>query len=77
VETTCVCFCIAAASGRIAAIDTTAAARVPGVLAVFTHKDRIKLAKDPGVVDPSSPADRALQVLQDDRGQAVRQQLQA
>jgi xanthine dehydrogenase YagR molybdenum-binding subunit len=57
----------AIASGRIASIDTTAASRVPGVLAVLTHKDGIKLAKDPGVVDPSSPADRALQVLQDDR----------
>jgi xanthine dehydrogenase YagR molybdenum-binding subunit len=53
--------------GRIVSIDTAAAARVPGVLAVLTHKDRIKLAKDPTAVDPSSPVDRALQVLQDDR----------
>ena len=57
----------AIAAGRIASIDTSAASRVPGVLAVLTHKDRIKLAKDPAAVDPSSPADRALQVLQDDR----------
>jgi xanthine dehydrogenase YagR molybdenum-binding subunit len=55
------------AAGRIAAIDTIASGRIPGVLAVITHKDRIKLAQDPGKVDPSSPADRALQVLQDDR----------
>jgi xanthine dehydrogenase YagR molybdenum-binding subunit len=57
----------AIARGRIASIDTAAALRVPGVLAVLTHNDRIKLAKDPTVVDPSSPADRALQVLQNDR----------
>jgi xanthine dehydrogenase YagR molybdenum-binding subunit len=57
----------AIASGRIVSIDTTAALRVPGVLAVLTHKDKLRLAKDPSAVDPSSPADRALQVLQDDR----------
>jgi xanthine dehydrogenase YagR molybdenum-binding subunit len=55
------------AKGRIASIDTAAAARVGGVLAVLTYKDRIKLAKDPMKVDPSSPADRALALLQDDR----------
>ena len=57
----------AIAKGRIASIDTTAAARVPGTLAVLTHKSGLKLAKDPSQVDPGSPADRALQVLQDDR----------
>jgi xanthine dehydrogenase YagR molybdenum-binding subunit len=55
------------AKGRIASIDTQAAARVPGVLAVLTHKDRLKLAKNPSEVSPSAPADRALQLLQDDR----------
>jgi xanthine dehydrogenase YagR molybdenum-binding subunit len=55
------------AAGRILSIDTEAADRIHGVLAVLTYKDRIKLAQDPGKVDPSSPADRALQVLQDDR----------
>jgi xanthine dehydrogenase YagR molybdenum-binding subunit len=55
------------AKGRVASIDTGAAERVPGVLAILTHKNKIKLAKDPTKVDPSSPADRALQVLQDDR----------
>ena len=40
---------------------------MPGTLAVLTHKSNLKLAKDPAQVDPSSPADRALQVLQDDR----------
>ena len=55
------------AKGRIASLDTTAAERVPGTLAVLSHKSRLRLAKDPTQVDPSSPADRALQVLQDDR----------
>src|SRR5438045_1732475 len=57
----------AIAKGRIAAIDTAAAERVDGTLAVLTHKSRLKLAKDPSKVDPGSPADRALQLLQDDR----------
>ena len=57
----------AIAKGRIASIDTIAAEHVPGSLAVLTHKNRPKLAIDPAKVDPSSPADRALQVLQDDR----------
>ena len=55
------------AKGTIASIDTRAAERVPGVLAVLTHKNQIKLAKDPSQVDAGSPADRALQVLQDNR----------
>jgi xanthine dehydrogenase YagR molybdenum-binding subunit len=55
------------AKGRIASIDTQAAGRAPGVLAILTHKDKLKVAKDPMQVDPGSPADRALQLLQDDR----------
>jgi xanthine dehydrogenase YagR molybdenum-binding subunit len=55
------------AKGRIASIDTQAARRVHGVLAVMTHLDKPKLAKDPSEVSPSSPADRAIQLLQDDR----------
>jgi xanthine dehydrogenase YagR molybdenum-binding subunit len=55
------------AKGRIASIDTQAAWRAPGVLAILTHKDKLKVAKDPMQVDPGSPADRALQLLQDDR----------
>ena len=57
----------AIAKGRIASINTAKAKRVPGVLAVLTHQSGLKLAKDPTKVDPSSPADRALQLLQDDR----------
>jgi len=59
----------AIAKGRTVSIDTRAAERVPGVMAVFTHKDKdkLKLAKDPTKVEPSSPADRAIQLLQDDR----------
>jgi xanthine dehydrogenase YagR molybdenum-binding subunit len=34
---------------------------------VLTHKSGLKLAKDPTQVDAKSPADRALQLLQDDR----------
>jgi xanthine dehydrogenase YagR molybdenum-binding subunit len=55
------------AKGRIVSIDTRPAERVPGVIAVLTHKDKIKLAKNPMEVEPGSPADRALQLLQDDR----------
>ena len=47
------------AKGRILSIDTRAAEKLPGVLAVLTHKDKLKLAKDPSQVSPSSPADRA------------------
>ena len=57
----------AIAKGRIASIDIGAAQKVPGTLAVLTHNSNLKLAKDPGLVDPKSPADRALQVLQNDR----------
>jgi xanthine dehydrogenase YagR molybdenum-binding subunit len=57
----------AIAKGRITSIDTQAARRVPGVLAVLTCQDKPRLAKDPTEVSPSSPADRALQLLQDDR----------
>src|ERR1700677_3280244 len=57
----------AIAKGRIVSIDTRASERVAGVIAVLTHKDKLKLAKDPTQVSPASPADRALQLLQDDR----------
>lgn len=57
----------AIARGRIAAIDTREAERVPGVLAVLTYKDKLKLAKSPMEITPGSPADRKLQLLQDDR----------
>jgi xanthine dehydrogenase YagR molybdenum-binding subunit len=55
------------ASGVIASIDKTAALKVPGVLGVLSHYNKIQLAKDPSVVDPASPADRAIQLLQDER----------
>ena len=57
----------AIAKGRIVAIDARNAEKVPGVIAVLTHKNKLKLAKDPSTVSPSSPADRAIQLLQDDR----------
>ncbi|HEY3740092.1 MAG TPA: molybdopterin cofactor-binding domain-containing protein, partial [Bryobacteraceae bacterium] len=55
------------AKGRIRSIDTQAALRAPGVIAVLTHHDQMKLAKDPSQVSPGEPADRAIQLLQDDR----------
>lgn len=55
------------ARGKIASIETRDAERVAGVLAVLTHKSGLKLAKDPMTVNSSQPADRALQLLQDDR----------
>ena len=55
----------AIAKGKIASIDTSLVEKQPGVLAVLTHKSNLKLAKDPARVDPGSPADRALQLLQD------------
>jgi xanthine dehydrogenase YagR molybdenum-binding subunit len=55
------------AKGRIVALDTSDAERVPGVLAILTHKSGIKLAIDPTKVDSSQPADNALQLLQDER----------
>ena len=56
------------AKGRIASIDTAAAERAPGVLAVLTHRNRMPLAKDPMQIEEGAgPADRKLQLLQDDR----------
>ena len=48
----------AIAKGTIASMDTRAAEREPGVLAVLTHKDKPRLAKDPTEVAAGSPADR-------------------
>src|SRR5438105_2530639 len=50
------------ARGKIAEIDTRAAAQVPGVLAVLTHLNAPKLPK----TKKASPQDRVLQILQDD-----------
>jgi xanthine dehydrogenase YagR molybdenum-binding subunit len=55
------------AKGRIVSIDTRAAEQAAGVIAVLTHKDKLPLAKDPAQVSASSPADRVIQLLQDDR----------
>jgi xanthine dehydrogenase YagR molybdenum-binding subunit len=55
------------ANGRIAAIDTAAAERAPGVVAVLTHRNAPRLAYGPhkGGVDPD--IGERLHVLQDDR----------
>src|SRR5687768_16759737 len=54
------------ANGRIASIDSAAAERAPGVLAVLTHRNAPQLAYRPhkGVPDPS--VGERLHVLQDD-----------
>ncbi|HEY4359874.1 MAG TPA: xanthine dehydrogenase family protein molybdopterin-binding subunit [Bryobacteraceae bacterium] len=57
----------AIARGRMASLDTGAAERVPGVIAILTHRDKLPLAKDPTKVAEGAPADRVLQLLQDDR----------
>jgi xanthine dehydrogenase YagR molybdenum-binding subunit len=55
------------AKGRIASIDSAAAERAPGVLAVLTHRNAPRLAYRPhkAMVDPD--VGERLQVLQDDR----------
>jgi len=55
----------AIARGRIASIETRAAERVPGVLAVMTHENAKKLSRPPDAGDRSRPATRVLQLLQD------------
>jgi xanthine dehydrogenase YagR molybdenum-binding subunit len=52
------------ARGRLAAIDTRAAEREPGVLAVLTPVNAPRL---PGATKKSGPIDRVLQLLQDDQ----------
>jgi xanthine dehydrogenase YagR molybdenum-binding subunit len=51
------------ARGRIAALDTGAAEREAGVIAILTHQTALRL---PGDLKPD-PGDRVVQVLQDDR----------
>jgi xanthine dehydrogenase YagR molybdenum-binding subunit len=55
------------ASGRIASIDSAAAERAPGVVAVLTHRNAPRLAyrEHKGAVDPE--VGERLHVLQDDR----------
>jgi xanthine dehydrogenase YagR molybdenum-binding subunit len=55
------------ANGRIASVDTTAADRSPGVIAVLTYRNAPKLAynKHRGMTD--GPVGERLHVLQDDR----------
>lgn len=53
--------------GRITRMDTAAAERAAGVLAILTPKNAPKLPPQPTVQTRASIGDRALQVLQDDR----------
>ena len=52
------------AKGRIAVIDTAAAEKEPGVIAVLTPLNAMKL---PGGAQPADSGDRVVQVLQDDQ----------
>ena len=56
----------AIASGRVAAIDTTAAQRAPGVIAVLSHRNAARLPQD-GKAAVKPPEGRVLSLLQDDR----------
>ena len=51
------------ARGRIAAIDSTAASRAPGVIAVLTHDNAPHVQQQP---EEKGPGARVLQLLQDD-----------
>ena len=55
------------ANGRIASIDSAAAERAPGVVAVLTHRNAPRLAYRPhkAMIDPD--VGERLHVLQDDR----------
>ncbi len=53
------------ASGTVASMDTTAAERAPGVLAVFTPFNMPKLPKQPSMGVGSSSVSRQLPLLQD------------
>ena len=54
------------ASGRVAAIDVSAALRSPGVLAVMSHLNATQLPQD-GKAAARPPEGRVLSLLQDDR----------
>lgn len=55
------------ANGRIASIDSIAAQRAPGVLAVLTHRNAPRLAYRPHKGGPDPDTGERLHVLQDDR----------
>ena len=54
------------ASGRITALDTAAAKRAPGVVAVITHENAMRLPQG-GKAAAQPPAGRVLALLQDDQ----------
>jgi len=56
----------AVARGRVAAIDTAAAQRAPGVVAIITHQNAMKLPQD-GKAAVKPPEGRVLSLLQDDQ----------
>src|SRR5947207_14451562 len=52
--------------GRITAMDTRAAEQLPGVLAIMTYKNTPKLPEKPKGEEAGRPADRKLQLLQNE-----------
>src|SRR5581483_369404 len=54
------------AKGRIAAMDTSASDRAPGLLAVMTPFNTRKLPQKPKGQETSRPTNRKLQLLQDE-----------
>ena len=54
------------AKGRIASIDSAAAERAPGVVAVLTHRNAPRLAYRPHKAGPDPAVGERLHVLQDD-----------
>ena len=55
------------AKGQVTKIDTAAAEKAPGVLAVITHRNAGKLPPQPTRETRASTGDHVLQLLQDDR----------
>jgi xanthine dehydrogenase YagR molybdenum-binding subunit len=55
------------ANGRIASIDSAAAERAPGVIAVVTHRNAPRLAYRPHKAVVDADVGERLHVLQDDR----------
>jgi xanthine dehydrogenase YagR molybdenum-binding subunit len=53
--------------GRITRMDTRAAERAPGVLAILTHENVEKLPTKPAGSSPNRPTSRKLNLLQDDQ----------
>jgi len=61
------------ARGRIVGMETAEAERSPGVLAVITHRNALRLPPQPNLETRASQLDHVLQLLQDDQVHYSRQ----